>query len=230
LDVYREVARDPLAADLRRAAERLVVALPRPRSPEERRAPPGEAARYVARHLARFAPERSAFALVGELPPRASLRPAPRDADLAREDLKRALDGMTSGPAARQAYGQGAALGLYLSCSGRGRGLFRHAGLETAYVAQALEPAPVGGMFGAFQFGPVAGSTELLTYAGVAALLGYDADPRVGRRAARRSLRCRAKFISRGGLHRGASLGSAACAGPRPSSPRSATYRPTPRR
>jgi len=170
LDVYREVARQPLAADLRRAADRLVVALPRPRSPEERRAQPGEPAGYVARNLAGFAPERRAFALVEELRPGACIRLALRDADLAREDLKRALDGMRSGE--QPDCGQGAALGLYLSCSGRGRGLFRHAGLETAYVAQALEPAPVGGMFGAFQFGPVAGSTELLTYAGVLALLG----------------------------------------------------------
>jgi small ligand-binding sensory domain FIST len=150
--------------------------LPRPRSHEERRAQRGEAGGYagepdgyVARSLAGFAPERRAFALVEELRPGARIRLALRDADLAREDLKRALDGMRSGPPAR---GQGAALGLYLSCSGRGRGLFRHAGLETAYVAQALEPAPVGGMFGAFQFGPVAGATELLTYAGVLALLG----------------------------------------------------------
>jgi len=164
LDVYREVARGPLAADLRRAAERLVVALPRPRGREAQ--DPGAAA-YVARNVAGFAPERGAFALVEELRPGARIHLALRDAGLAREDLKRALEGMRAGASAGDP-----AAGLYLSCSGRGRDLFEHAGLETAYVAQALEPAPVGGMFAAFPFGPVAGATERLTYAGVLALLG----------------------------------------------------------
>ena len=59
-----------------------------------------------------------------------------------------------------------------MSCSGRGQGLFGYAGLETAYVAGAIAPAPLGGMFGSFQFGPVAGATERLTYAGVLALVG----------------------------------------------------------
>ena len=156
LDVYREVARGPLAADLRRASEHLLVALPRPR----RTAGDED---YVARSLAGFAEERRAFALVEELRPGSRIRLALRDADFAREDLKRALESMRGGPPAG---------GLYLSCSGRGRALFGHAGLETAYVAGALAPAPLGGMFGAFQFGPVAGSTERLTYAGVLALIG----------------------------------------------------------
>jgi small ligand-binding sensory domain FIST len=179
LDVYREVAREPLAADLRRAAERLLVALPRPRSPAAGAAagaamgaPRGHASDYVVRSLAGFAPERRAFAVAEELRPGAPIRLALRDADLAREDLKLALDGLRSTPGPERAAAAGPAIGLYLSCSGRGRGLFRHAGLETAYVARALSPAPLGGMFGAFQFGPVAGATELLTYAGVLALIG----------------------------------------------------------
>jgi small ligand-binding sensory domain FIST len=176
LDVYREVAREPLAADLRRAAERLVAALPRPRGPER-----AQAAGYVARSVAGFAPERGAFALVEELRPGARIRLALRDAGLAREDLKRVLDGMRAAEGSQRAGSRrtgagaeprGPVAGIYLCCSGRGRGLFEHAGLESAYVAQALEPAPVGGMFGAFPFGPVAGATELLSYAGVLALLG----------------------------------------------------------
>ena len=77
--------------------------------------------------------------------------------------MKRALESMRAGPPVA---------GLYLSCSGRGQGLFGYAGLETAYVAGAIAPAPLGGMFGSFQFGPVAGATERLTYAGVLALVG----------------------------------------------------------
>jgi small ligand-binding sensory domain FIST len=150
LDVYREAAGAPLAADLRRAGEIVVAALPR-----------GGAGEFVVRPVAGFAPERRAFALAEDLRPGTPLRLALRDADLAREDLTRALAG-APGPAAAA---------LYLSCSGRGRGLFRHAGLEAAVVAHTLGPTPLAGLFGSFQFGPVAGATELHTYAAVLALL-----------------------------------------------------------
>lgn len=149
LDVYREAAGAPLAADLRRAGELVVAALPRARD------------EFVVRPVAGFAPERRAFALAEDLRPGAPLRLALRDADLAREDLARAL-ATASAPASAA---------LYLSCSGRGRELFRHAGLEAAVVARALRATPLAGPFASFQFGPVAGVTELHTYAGVLALL-----------------------------------------------------------
>lgn len=149
LDVYREAAGAPLAADLSRAGELVVAALPR--AGDE----------FVVRPVAGFAPERRAFALADDLRPGTPLRLALRDADLAREDLVRALATATTPAAAA----------LYLSCSGRGRGLFRHAGLETAVVARALGATPLAGPFASFQFGPVAGVTELHTYAAVLALL-----------------------------------------------------------
>lgn len=150
LDVYREAAGELLAADLRRAGERVVVALPRGRGDE-----------FVVRTIAGFAPDRRAFALAEDLRPGTPLRLALRDADLAREDLARALAGVSLPASAA----------LYLSCSGRGRGLFRHAGLETAVVAHALGATPLAGLFGSFQLGPVAGASELHTYAAVLALL-----------------------------------------------------------
>lgn len=150
LDVYREAAGAPLAADLRRSAERVVAALPRGAGDEQ-----------VVRPVAGFDPERRAFALAEDLRVGTPLRLALRDADLAREDLTRSLAG--AGPAAA---------GLYLSCTGRGRGLFRHAGLEAAVVARALGATPLAGLFGSFQLGPVAGASELHTYAAVLALLG----------------------------------------------------------
>lgn len=151
LDVYREAAGELLAADLRRTAELVVAALPRGRAGAE----------FVVRTLAGFDPERRAFALAEDLRPGTPLRLALRDADLAREDLTRSL-AAASAPAAAA---------LYLSCSGRGRGLFRHAGLEAAVVARALGATPLAGLFGSFQFAPVAGATELHTYAAVLALL-----------------------------------------------------------
>jgi small ligand-binding sensory domain FIST len=150
LDVYREAAGELLAADLRRTAELVVAALPRTRAGDE----------FVVRTVAGFAPDRRAFALAEDLRPGTPLRLALRDADLAREDLTRALGASTPSAAA-----------LYLSCSGRGRGLFRHAGLEAAVVARALGPTPLAGLFGSFQLGPVAGATELHTYAAVLTLL-----------------------------------------------------------
>jgi small ligand-binding sensory domain FIST len=163
LDAYRDAAGGPLAADLRRAAECLLVALPPAgvapgagRSPHE---PAGDG--FVARGVAGFAPERRALALPDEVRVGTALRLALRDGDLARDDLARALASAEGPPAAV----------LYVSCPGRGQRLFRHAGLEAAYVARALEPAPVGGLFGSFQLGPVAGATQLLTYAGVLTLI-----------------------------------------------------------
>jgi small ligand-binding sensory domain FIST len=58
--------------------------------------------------------------------------------------------------------------------------LFRHAGLETATVANALGTTPIAGMFGSFQFGPVAASTELHTYAAVLTMLDVEKDRAAG--------------------------------------------------
>jgi small ligand-binding sensory domain FIST len=152
LDVYREIAREPLAADLRRAAEHVFAALPRR---ARHRSDPG--ATWVARRVAGFAPARRAFALPEPLRVGTVLRFALRDADLAREDLSLALNSV-GGPASA---------GLYLSSSARGRALFQHSGLEAAIVARALAPAPIAGLFGSFEIAPLAGSPELLAHAGV---------------------------------------------------------------
>lgn len=151
LEVYRAAAGRQLGADLAHAGSRLLVALPR--GPD-----PGD---FVARHVTGFAPERQAFALATELRPRAPLQFALRDADLAREDFRRAL----------VAAHAPAAAALYTSCPGRGQSLFRHTGLEAAYLANAIGATPVAGCFGSFQFGPVGSVTELHTYASVLTLL-----------------------------------------------------------
>ena len=152
LDVFREIAREPLAADLRLAADCVLAALPR--SARHR----GDAgAAWVARRVAGFAVARRAFALPEPLRVGTVLRFALRDADLAREDLALALATITTPPSA----------GLYLSSSARGGALFRHSGLESALVARALAPAPIAGLFGSFEIAPLAGSPELLAHAGI---------------------------------------------------------------
>jgi small ligand-binding sensory domain FIST len=149
LDVYADAAREPLAEDLRRAAERVLVALPR-----------GAGDAWVARRLSGFAPARRAFALPE--PPRVGSRLgfALRDADLAREDLRDALGRVAPARAA-----------LYLGASDRGQALFRHAGLEAAIVAQAFAPAPIAGLFGSFEIAPLGGAPAHLAHAGVVVAL-----------------------------------------------------------
>lgn len=158
LDVYREVARGPLAADLRRAAAFLLVALPRG---VEAPLSPGS---YLVRHVAGFDEERRAFALPEPMAKGRRLGFVLRDPAAAREDLAAMLAGMSTSPTR-------AAAGLYLDCCARGPSLFGVAGLEAGYLERALPGVPIVGMLGGFEIGPIAGTPELLTYTGVLALL-----------------------------------------------------------
>ncbi len=162
LRVYREVARDPLSADLRRAGQRLVVGLP---ALSAGPAVGGDAAsafragHFLARSVTGFDEQRGSLAISDALRPGAEIALLLRDGALARDELKRALDGSRAEAA------------FYLSCEGRGAGLFDHEGLEEGYVGGALSPAPWVGLRGALQVAPLAGAPRLLQYAGVLALL-----------------------------------------------------------
>ncbi|RIL04419.1 MAG: hypothetical protein DCC71_14190 [Proteobacteria bacterium] len=157
LDRFRAVAGEPLAGDLRRAAESLLVAVPC-------NAATGAARNdaWIARRISGFDEARRAFAVAAPLRVGAALAFALRDPDFAREDLAHALGGM--GPAAA---------GLHLCASDRGRALFRHEGLESALVARALAPAAVAALFGSFEIAPLAGSLAQLAHASV--LVGFGA-------------------------------------------------------
>jgi len=156
LDVYREAAREPLAADLRRAAAHLLLALPR--DAEESLAPGS----YLVRNIAGFAPSENAFAIPERLAPGRRIALAQRDPEAARDDLKAMLAGLAGGSPA---------CGFYFDCCARGAGFFGVQDLEAAYLEQALAPAPLLGVFGSCEIGPIGGRTELLTYTGVLALL-----------------------------------------------------------
>jgi small ligand-binding sensory domain FIST len=156
LDVYREVARGPLAEDLRNAARFLLVAIPRG-EPEPLR--PGS---YIVRHVVGFAEKEKAFAIPDGVKPGDLIALATRDREAARDDLKAMLAGLDASPAA---------LGLYFNCCARGAGFFGVEGLEAAYLERALGPTPVAGMFGSCEIGPIGDRAELLTYTGVLALL-----------------------------------------------------------
>jgi small ligand-binding sensory domain FIST len=156
LDVYREVARAPLAEDLRRAAAFLLVALPRDESAPL--APGG----YLVRNVAGFAPAEHAFAIPEPVRRGQRIALALREPASARADLKEMLAGLHPGaPAAA----------LYFDCCARGSSFFGVEGLEAAYLESALGDVPLAGLFGSCEIGPVGGRTELLTYTGVLALL-----------------------------------------------------------
>lgn len=161
LDVYREVARGPLAADLRRAAAVLLVALP-VGEPEAL----GRGA-FVVRNVVGFAEGPRAFAVAQAVKCGDRLALALRDAEAARADLKRMLERVS---------GSGSWGGLYFSCVARGGGFLGAPGLEAAYVQQTLGDT-VGGMFGSCEIAPLGSGAELLTYTGVLALLGSAAAP-----------------------------------------------------
>jgi small ligand-binding sensory domain FIST len=159
LDVYREVARAPLAADLRRAAAFLLVALPRDPDAEGALEPGG----YLVRHVVGFAAEERALALPELVRSGSRVALALREPAAARDDLKAMLASLGGTPAA---------FGLYFDCCARGRALFGVEGLEAGYLSAALGETPVAGPFGSCEIGPIGGRTELLTYTGVLALVG----------------------------------------------------------
>jgi small ligand-binding sensory domain FIST len=157
LEVYREVARGPLAADLRRAAAFLLVALPIDRRAEG--LAPGS---YLVRHVIGFEESENAFAIpeiprVGE-----RLALAEREPEAARADLKAMLAGLSE---AKPAFG------LYLDCCARAMPFFGVPGLEAAYLARAFEGVPIAGMLGSCEIGPIGRHLQLLTYTGVLALV-----------------------------------------------------------
>jgi small ligand-binding sensory domain FIST len=156
LDVYREVARGPLAEDLRRAAAFVLAALPR--DPTAPLAPGG----YLVRNLAGFAIAERALALPEAVAPGDRIAFVQRDPASAREDLKALL---------AQLREPRPAFGLYFDCCARGASFFGVAGLEAAYLEESFGPTPLAGLFGSCEIGPVAGRTELLTYTGVLALI-----------------------------------------------------------
>jgi small ligand-binding sensory domain FIST len=159
LDVFREVARGPLAADLRRAAAFVLVALPKDAQDPLR---PGG---YLVRHAVGFAEARRALALPEAVGRGGRVAFVLRDALAAREDMKSMLAGLGNHPPA---------FGLYLDCCARGVSLFGVPGLEAAYLEGAFAGRPILGMLGSCEIGPIGGTAELLTYTGVLALVDSD--------------------------------------------------------
>ena len=85
-----------------------------------------------------------------------------RDASSADQDLRALMSGRRAEAA------------LVFTCNGRGTRLFRTAHHDAAVVADALEGAPVAGLFAAGEFGPVGGRNFLHGFTASIALFGTE--------------------------------------------------------
>jgi small ligand-binding sensory domain FIST len=164
LEVYREVARGPLAQDLRRAARFLLLAVVRGGTDSLQSLESPDSASLVARNVVGFDEKSGAISLPEPLEPGDRVAFVLRDETAAREQLSSALARLGTQPPG---------LGLYFGCRGAA---FGHDGLEAGYLEGAYPGAPIAGLQGAFQIGPPrlqarGGSEELLSYAGVLALI-----------------------------------------------------------
>ena len=144
LDVYRKSAGGSLQSDLRRAALFVPGGLPR----AARRTPlaPG---RYLVRHLVGFAERERALAVPERVEVGDAIAFVHREPETARADLKEMLAPM---PRDR------GTCALWLACCARGAGFFGVAGLEAAYLEQALGATPVVGMLGFLRDRPGGGA------------------------------------------------------------------------
>lgn len=89
-----------------------------------------------------------------------------RNPQMAREDLKEMLARVSSARDPEKPY----RFGLYFNCCARGRSLYGHDGIDTAYINNALDEIPITGFFGNSEFGPMSGGNRLFTYTGVLVL------------------------------------------------------------
>jgi small ligand-binding sensory domain FIST len=146
---FAEVAREPLASDLGRAARSIMVALPAGGGGGTGTG--GGETPYVVRGIAGFEPERGWLGLGQPVAEGTQLRFVLREAAGAREALTAACEQL-----ARELAGRRPLFGLYFDCAGRGQGLFGLPGHDLAFIVRALGELPLIGVFGAAELGPAA--------------------------------------------------------------------------
>ena len=91
---------------------------------------------------------------------------AVRDATTARSGLE-----ATARSISRQALGAAPRFAVYLSCAGRGQGLYGAPDVESRILRQRFGDLPIAGMHSAFEIAPWApGEARIALYTGVLAL------------------------------------------------------------
>ena len=132
LEVFKEDIGEVLARDLQRVGGYIFAALPIAGS---------DTADYLVRNLIGIDPDRGLLAIGDMLAPGMEIQFARRDAESAREDLTRMVEGLLKrlpGPP------RGA---LYHSCLGRGRNLFGEDSGELKLVHELLGDVPLAGFY-----------------------------------------------------------------------------------
>jgi small ligand-binding sensory domain FIST len=122
--------------------------------------------RYVVRPVRGIDPARKSVLIGREARPGVRFAFGVRDAAAARaglQDMARQV--------AQQALGAAPRFAIYLSCAGRGQGLYGAADVEARILRQRFGDLPIAGMHSAFEIAPFGpGQAKLALYTGVLAL------------------------------------------------------------
>ncbi|WP_437502807.1 FIST C-terminal domain-containing protein [Sorangium sp. So ce1099] len=122
--------------------------------------------RYVLRPIRGIDPSRRGLLLGDDARPGGRLAFAVRDAAAARAGL----EGIAR-QVSRSALGSAPRFALYLSCAGRGQGLYGAPDVEARILRQRFADLPIAGMHSSFEIAPWApGEARLALYTGVLAL------------------------------------------------------------
>ncbi|WP_441291392.1 FIST signal transduction protein [Sorangium sp. KYC3313] len=122
--------------------------------------------RYVLRPVRGIDPSRRGLLLGDEARPGARLAFAVRDAAAGRAGL----EGIAR-QVSRSALGSAPRFALYLTCAGRGQGLYGTPDVEPRILRQRFADLPIAGMHSSFEIAPWArGQARLALYTGVLAL------------------------------------------------------------
>ncbi|WP_438005288.1 FIST C-terminal domain-containing protein [Sorangium sp. So ce321] len=122
--------------------------------------------RYVLRPIRGIDPSRRGLLLGDDARPGVRLAFAVRDAAAARAGLEGIARHVS-----RSALGSAPRFALYLSCAGRGQGLYGAPDVEARILRQRFADLPIAGMHSSFEIAPWApGEARLALYTGVLAL------------------------------------------------------------
>ncbi|WP_437658723.1 FIST C-terminal domain-containing protein [Sorangium sp. So ce1182] len=155
---------DP-AIDLRGDAARPRGDAAEPRGDAAEPVAPGSV-RYVLRPIRGIDPSRRGLLLGDDARPGVRLAFAVRDAAAARAGLEGIARHVS-----RSALGSAPRFALYLSCAGRGQGLYGAPDVEARILRQRFADLPIAGMHSSFEIAPWApGEARLALYTGVLAL------------------------------------------------------------
>ncbi|CUW37656.1 conserved protein of unknown function [Magnetospirillum sp. XM-1] len=133
LDVLKEEVGELLARDLRRIAGYIHVGLP---------VEGDDSHDYQVRTLIGIDPNQGWIAIGDHVEEGGRLMFVRRDANAARMDMKRMLDGMKE-----RLDGRSIRAGIYVSCTGRGEHMFGHQGAEPELLHAVLGDFPLIGFF-----------------------------------------------------------------------------------